>query len=101
MPPLKRRREGDAHECDIPEDPAASAPSQADDAHAGVDSRDGEFWLEDGSIILVLCCTAFRVYRHLLEGQAFIDIVNDLVASADSSTGQSFEGCPLVHLPRA
>ena len=59
--------------------------------------HDGEYWLEDGNIVLVACDTAFRVYRGLLAAQS--SVLAELFNSIPSSTGQNiYEGCPMVPL---
>ena len=56
----------------------------------------GEFWFEDGNLVLVAGETAFRIYRGLLSVQS--QVFEDLFASASSSTDELFAGCPVVYL---
>ncbi|KAH9856112.1 hypothetical protein C2E23DRAFT_810121 [Lenzites betulinus] len=58
--------------------------------------RDTEFWLDDGSLILIAQTTGFRVYRGLLASQS--EVFRDMFDSANPSTGDRFEDCPVVHL---
>ncbi len=62
--------------------------------------RHEEFWLDDGSIVLVARrTTAFRIYRVLLAAQS--TIFADMFASSSPSTDEMIEGCPVVHLSDA
>ncbi|KAH9856110.1 hypothetical protein C2E23DRAFT_882240 [Lenzites betulinus] len=58
--------------------------------------RDAEFWLEDGNLVLVARDTGFRVYRGLLASQS--EVFGGMFEAASPSTGDSFDGCPVVHL---
>ncbi|KAH9856111.1 hypothetical protein C2E23DRAFT_722423 [Lenzites betulinus] len=58
--------------------------------------RDTEFWLEDGNLVLIAHTTGFRVYRGLLASQS--EVFGGMFESASPSTGDSFDGCPVVHL---
>ena len=67
----------------------------------GVDSedpftRDPDFWLEDGNIILLAGNTAFRVYRGLLKKHSVV--FADMFATATVDAGETFEDCPVVRL---
>ena len=55
-----------------------------------------EFWFADGNLILVARETAFRIYHGLLTVQS--QVFDDMFASASSSTHESLDGCPVVHL---
>ncbi|KAI0640933.1 hypothetical protein C8Q79DRAFT_1014771 [Trametes meyenii] len=59
--------------------------------------HDKEFWLEDGTIILVAGNFAFRVYQGLLTKQS--EVFRDMFASCVPGKGESYAGCPLVHMP--
>ncbi|TFK89934.1 hypothetical protein K466DRAFT_544304 [Polyporus arcularius HHB13444] len=68
-----------------------------DDALADTDlTRDGEFWFDDGSVVLIAGKVAFKIYRGLLAAQS--PIFADMFATAGPSADQSLEGCPVVHL---
>ncbi|KAL1938106.1 hypothetical protein VTO73DRAFT_11935 [Trametes versicolor] len=60
--------------------------------------RDQEFWLDDGTIILIARGIGFRVYRGLLAAQSPIFQDTFSCASPSKSAGESFDGCPVVHL---
>ncbi|RPD75421.1 hypothetical protein L226DRAFT_485561 [Lentinus tigrinus ALCF2SS1-7] len=59
-------------------------------------TRDKEFWLDDGSIVLITQKTAFKVYKGLLAAQS--PVFADMVATATPDPEHSLEGCPVVHL---
>ncbi|KAI0739111.1 hypothetical protein C8Q80DRAFT_1275281 [Daedaleopsis nitida] len=58
-------------------------------------TRDPEFWLEDGNIVLVARNIAFRIYRGLISKQS--QIFYDMFASSSAGT-MLFDNCPTVHL---
>ncbi|TFK79702.1 hypothetical protein K466DRAFT_505139 [Polyporus arcularius HHB13444] len=58
--------------------------------------RHEEFWLNDGTIVLVAQDTAFRVYRGLLASQS--TVLRDMLAASGPDAADLFEGCPVVHL---
>ncbi|KAI0669065.1 hypothetical protein C8Q78DRAFT_978671 [Trametes maxima] len=58
--------------------------------------RDAEFWLDDGSVILVARQVGFRVYRGLLASQS--RVFRDVFSSSSSSASETYQGCPLVHV---
>lgn len=60
--------------------------------------RDQEFWIDDGTIILIARGIGFRVYRGLLAAQSPIFRDTFSCASPSKSAGESFDGCPVVHL---
>ncbi|KAI0720773.1 hypothetical protein C8T65DRAFT_632773 [Cerioporus squamosus] len=74
----------------------ATAPTHSDAVADAGPTRDGEFWLGDGSIVLIAGNTGFRVYRELLAAQS--PIFADMFATAAPSTDESIEGCPVVHV---
>ncbi|KAI0640931.1 hypothetical protein C8Q79DRAFT_873204, partial [Trametes meyenii] len=55
-----------------------------------------EFWLDDGSVILVAHQVGFRVYRNLLASQS--RVFRDVFSSSSSSASETYQGCPLVHV---
>ena len=58
--------------------------------------KDGEFWFEDGSIILVARNVGFRVFRSLLAAQS--PVLADMFSNPSRKIEGSSEGCPVVHL---
>ncbi|RPD58519.1 hypothetical protein L226DRAFT_614693 [Lentinus tigrinus ALCF2SS1-7] len=64
--------------------------------------RDVEFWFADGTIVLIIQETEFRVYRGLLEDR--FPIFKDLLSlpqpapAADALDGDDDDHCPVVHL---
>ena len=58
--------------------------------------RHGEFWLEDGNLILVAQDVAFRVYRGLLAEQS--TVLAEMAATASKEFLEIFYGCPIVRL---
>ncbi|KAI0713038.1 hypothetical protein C8T65DRAFT_607848 [Cerioporus squamosus] len=58
--------------------------------------RDQEFWLADGSLILDVQGTAFRVYKGLLSEQS--PILRNLLSSTHLSPDASCDGVPVVTL---
>lgn len=86
-----------------------SSSQRRDDGHdtSGADScssgppldtlkRDAEFWMEDGTIVLVARDTAFRVYRGLLASQS--TVFQDMLATCSPDAAELLEGCPVVRL---
>lgn len=67
-----------------------NSPSSTNDL-----TRDPEFWLEDGNIVLVAHNVAFRVYRGLISKQS--QIFHDMFASSETGP-MMFDNCPIVHL---
>ncbi len=58
--------------------------------------RHEEFWLDDGTTVLVAQDTAFRVYRGLLSSQS--TVFQDMLAASNPDATEIFEGCPVVRL---
>ncbi len=57
----------------------------------------GEFWIEDGNLILVARDVAFRVYRGLLAEQS--TVLGDLATASSEDVYETlFDGCPIVRL---
>ena len=81
-PPAKRAR--------------TSSSSQVPSSQPTSLERDEEFWLEDGSIVLVCKNVGFRVYRVLLASQS--TVFADMLATANPDAGETYEGCPVVRL---
>ena len=59
--------------------------------------RDDEFWMEDGSIVLIASDhVAFRVYRGLLAAQS--PMFGKMFADSTPCDEEMLEGAPVVHL---
>ena len=58
--------------------------------------RDEEFWLEDGSIVLVCKNVGFRVYRVLLASQS--TVFADMLAAARSDPSRLVDGCLVLEV---
>ena len=56
-----------------------------------------DLWLEDGNVILVAEKTAFKVHRSILARNS--EIFHDLFELPQPVDEETFEGCPIVHLP--
>ena len=69
--------------------PIATPPPQA-----LVFEHDKEFWLDDGSIVLVANNIAFRVFHGLLAAHS--TIFADMPTASELE--ESYEDCPVVHL---
>ena len=59
-------------------------------------TRDEEFWLDDGNIVLVAGKRAFKIYRGLLAMQS--PVFSDLFATGNPNVDQLYDGCPAIHL---
>ncbi len=59
-------------------------------------TRDDEFWLVDGNIVLIAGEVAFKVYKGLLAEQS--PVFSDVFLSASLEVSQLFERVPVVHL---
>ena len=62
--------------------------------------KDIEFWFEDGTIILVVQNTEFRVYKGLLTEHSpiFRDMFSIPQTPASMSSDEYVGTCPVVHL---
>ena len=60
--------------------------------------RDHDFWLEDGSVILVAKKTAFKVYKGLLSAHS--PVFSDMFLSA-TDADETYDGCPVVRIPES
>ena len=58
--------------------------------------RHEEFWFEDGNVVLVAQNTAFRVFRSLLAEHS--TVFADMFATSTPTTGETYDGCPVVRL---
>ncbi|KAH9925145.1 uncharacterized protein B0H18DRAFT_933897 [Fomitopsis serialis] len=63
-------------------------------------SHDGEFWYDDGNVILVAQDVGFRVYKGWLSAQSeiFRDMFNLPQPTPSTSQDDVFDGCPIVHV---
>lgn len=61
-------------------------------------SRHEDFWFTDGSVVLVVENTAFRIHQSILSRHS--DVFADMftVPQPDSNDADHFDGCPIVHL---
>ncbi|KAM5536103.1 hypothetical protein V8D89_010202 [Ganoderma adspersum] len=59
-------------------------------------TRDEDFWLKDGTIVLVAQKIAFRVYSGLLAAHS--PVFNDMFSSA-THADEMYDGCPVVRIP--
>ncbi|PIL26476.1 hypothetical protein GSI_12234 [Ganoderma sinense ZZ0214-1] len=89
--PLKRSRTQAAQD-----DLSGSQPSSKMETTLGDFERSEEFWLEDGSIILVAQQTGFRVYRALLARQS--TVFSNMFSSSTPNAEEMVEGCPVVYM---
>ncbi|KAI1786059.1 hypothetical protein LXA43DRAFT_81168 [Ganoderma leucocontextum] len=58
-------------------------------------TRDNDFWLEDGSVVLVAKKTAFKVYKGFLSLHS--PVFSDMFSSA-SHADETYDGCPVVRI---
>jgi BTB/POZ domain len=63
-------------------------------------SRHSEFWFTDGSVVVIVGNTAFRIHKSILIKHS--DVFSDLftVPQPENDT-ENIDGCPVVHLPDA
>ena len=61
-------------------------------------TRDHDFWLEDGSVILVAKKTAFKVYKGLLSVHS--PVFSDMFLSA-TGADETYDGFPVVRIPES
>ena len=59
-------------------------------------TRDKEFWLEDGNIVLIARDVGFRIYRGLLVAQS--TVFADMFGSPNSTADEYYDDCPVVRL---
>ncbi len=57
-------------------------------------TRDEEFWLDDGNIVLVAGKCAFKIYQGLMAVQS--PVFSDMFATANPNVGQLYDGCPVI-----
>ncbi len=58
-------------------------------------TRDQDFWLEDGSIVLVAKKTAFKVYKGVLSAHS--PVFSDMFSSV-THVDEYYDGCPVVRI---
>ena len=99
--PRKRSRNSS---CDSTAQHDADEEAQPDSKHSVFRAEnlqhDDEFWLEDGSVVLIAGDVAFRVYRGLLASQSkvFADMFESASATQCARDNEMEEGCPIVCL---
>lgn len=59
-------------------------------------TRHGEFWLYDGSIVLAVENTLFRVHQTILANHS--EVFADLFTIPQPEGEDMIDGCPVVHL---
>ncbi|KAM5536111.1 hypothetical protein V8D89_010210 [Ganoderma adspersum] len=59
-------------------------------------TRDKDFWLVDGTVVLIANKVAFKVYMGLLAEQS--PVFSDVFSSASSNSSKLLEHVPVVHL---
>ncbi|KAH9916592.1 uncharacterized protein BXZ73DRAFT_53770 [Epithele typhae] len=64
--------------------------------HCSKLTHDDEFWLNDGTIVLVCQTIGFRVYRELLAHQS--PVFANMLESSTPSSEESYQGLPVVQL---
>ena len=80
--PLKRAR------TEVDSDPA--------DASIANSTRNSEFWFDDGSVVLNVQSTLFRVHRSILSMHS--TVFSDMFSIPQPPDQTAIEGCPVVHL---
>ena len=71
--------------------------SSNDDADSLEDlARDNDFWLVDGTVVLIARKVAFKVYMGLLAEQS--PVFSDVFSSASSNSSKTLDHAPVVHL---
>lgn len=68
------------------------------DAHSSLEGlkKHPELWWEDGNVILVTEKTGFKVHRSIVSRKS--SVFNDMFAVSGTSTQDTFEDIPIVHL---
>ena len=61
-------------------------------------TRDTDFWLEDGNLILLAGSTAFCVHRSLLVKKSAV-FAEMFPKDSYLDSAESFDGCPVARLP--
>ena len=61
-------------------------------------TRDREFWLDDGNIVLIARDVGFRIYRGLLAAQSTIFADMPVFGSPNSSADEYYDDCLVVRL---
>lgn len=60
-------------------------------------TRSTEFWFDDGSVVLHVETTQFRVHRSILS--SYSEVFRDMFAVPQpTGSGEIIEGCPVVQL---
>jgi BTB/POZ domain len=106
---LPRRSNRDFRGKDSDKSPATSAERTSGSDHSSVEpTRHTEFWLHDGSIVLSVQETLFRVHQTILanHSEVFADLFRLPQPTEDAEKGemkegsemQKIDGCHVVHL---
>ncbi|EJD00814.1 uncharacterized protein FOMMEDRAFT_89795 [Fomitiporia mediterranea MF3/22] len=74
----------------------SSSPVSSDSCSLSPESRQKDFWFEDGSVILLADTIAFKVHRGQLARHS--DVFRDLLSIPQPQDEASFEGCYIVEL---
>ncbi|PIL26172.1 hypothetical protein GSI_11927 [Ganoderma sinense ZZ0214-1] len=76
--------------------PGDSSGSESDAAGEEKYTRDLDFWLDDGNLILLAGRSAFRVYRGLLVKNS--PVFADMFTTGSAGATETFDNCPVVRL---
>ncbi|KAI0046528.1 hypothetical protein FA95DRAFT_1559987 [Auriscalpium vulgare] len=87
---LKRRREADGLERDFEEGVDTSADAALEF------TRNDEFWLKDGTIVLVCAAVGFRVHQSVLSMHS--TVFRDMFEHSSPGRDEHFEECAVVRL---
>lgn len=75
---------------------AIQSPTPSELSRLSAESKQSDFWFEDGSVILLAGSVAFKVHRGQLARHS--EVFRDLLSLPQPIDEASFEGCPLVEL---
>ena len=89
--PAKRQRCEDVASTTSDADVSTPDPSQVQISYERAD-----LWFEDGNVVLVAEGAAFKVHRGVLSRNS--EIFRDMFGVPQPEHGETFEGCPVVHL---
>src|ERR1700733_603420 len=70
--------------------------SNSADASIANSTRHSEFWFDDGSVVLNVQTTLFRVHRSTLSMHS--TVFSDMFSIPQPPDQLAIEGCPVVHL---
>ncbi|KAL5530738.1 hypothetical protein ACEPAF_6996 [Sanghuangporus sanghuang] len=72
------------------------SPTLSESSRLSAETRQTDFWFEDGSVILLAGTVAFKVHRGQLARHS--EVFRDLLSLPQPIDEAIFEGCPLVEL---